>query len=83
MNDAMLVVRGLKKYFGHGDHPVRAVDDVSFDIETGEVLGLVGESGSGKSTIGRSVLKLIEPTAGEVWFEGSDLAPLSCGAMRP
>src|SRR5205823_6814455 len=74
---------GLKKYFGHGEHPVRAVDDVSFAIETGEVLGLVGESGSGKSTIGRSVLKLIEPTAGEVRFEGTDLGPLSARAMRP
>jgi peptide/nickel transport system ATP-binding protein len=79
----MLAVRGLKKYFGHGDHPVRAVDDVSFEIAKGEVLGLVGESGSGKSTIGRSVLKLIDPTAGEVWFEGSDLAHLSSRAMRP
>src|SRR5437773_5867604 len=79
----MLAVRGLKKYFGHGDRPVRAVDDVSFEIAKGEVLGLVGESGSGKSTIGRSVLKLIEPTAGEVWFEDSDLAPLSAREMRP
>jgi len=83
MSAPMLAVHGLKKYFGHGDHPVRAVDDVSFEIAKGEVLGLVGESGSGKSTIGRSVLKLIEPTAGEVWFEGSDLAPLSSRAMRP
>jgi len=79
----MLAVRGLKKYFGHGDHPVRAVDDVSFEIATGEVLGLVGESGSGKSTIGRSILKLIEPTAGEVMFEGADLASLSMREMRP
>ena len=83
MSDAMLAVRGLKKYFGHGTHPVRAVDDVSFEIRRGEVLGLVGESGSGKSTIGRSVLKLIEPTAGEVEFEGTDLAPLSVRDMRP
>jgi peptide/nickel transport system ATP-binding protein len=79
----MLVVRGLKKYFGHGNRPVRAVDDVSFEITKGEVLGLVGESGSGKSTIGRSVLKLLDPTAGEVSFEGVDLAPLSVRAMRP
>jgi peptide/nickel transport system ATP-binding protein len=79
----MLEVRGLKKYFGRGDYPVRAVDDVSFEIRKGEVLGLVGESGSGKSTIGRSVLKLIEPTAGEVKFEGTDLAPLSTRDMRP
>ena len=83
MNAPMLRVRGLKKYFGHGEHPVRAVDDVSFEIASGEVLGLVGESGSGKSTIGRSVLKLIEPTAGEIRFEGADLTPLSAHAMRP
>ena len=79
----MLAVRGLRKYFGHADHPVRAVDDVSFEIRKGEVLGLVGESGSGKSTIGRSVLKLIEPTTGEVHFEGTDLVPLSASEMRP
>ncbi len=80
---AMLAVRGLKKYFGPSDRPVRAVDDVSFEIRKGEVLGLVGESGSGKSTIGRSVLKLLDPTAGEVVFDGVDLAPLSARAMRP
>ncbi|HET7098148.1 MAG TPA: ABC transporter ATP-binding protein [Casimicrobiaceae bacterium] len=79
----MLTVRGLKKYFGRSDRPVRAVDDVSFEIAKGEVLGLVGESGSGKTTVGRSVLKLIDPTAGQVWFEGSDLAPLSAREMRP
>jgi peptide/nickel transport system ATP-binding protein len=79
----MLAVRGLRKYFGATDRPVRAVDDVSFDIHQGEVLGLVGESGSGKSTIGRAILKLIEPTAGEILFEGTDLAPLSAAAMRP
>jgi peptide/nickel transport system ATP-binding protein len=79
----MLRVQGLKKYFGRHDRPVRAVDDVSFDIAAGEVLGLVGESGSGKSTIGRSVLKLIEPSAGAIRFEGIDLAPLSPRAMRP
>jgi peptide/nickel transport system ATP-binding protein len=80
--EPMLAVRGLRKYFGHSDRPVRAVDDVSFDIHRGEVLGLVGESGSGKSTIGRSVLKLIEPTTGEMRFEGTDLVPLSARAMR-
>ena len=79
----MLAVRGLKKYFGSSDHPVRAVDDVSFEIRKGEVLGLVGESGSGKSTIGRSVLKLLDPTDGEVVFDGADIAPLSARAMRP
>jgi len=80
---AMLAVRGLKKYFGASDRPVRAVDDVSFEIRAGEALGLVGESGSGKSTIGRSVLKLLDPTAGEILFDGVDLAPLSARAMRP
>jgi len=59
------------------------VDGISFALAPGEVLGLVGESGSGKSTIGRSVLKLIEPTAGSVYFEGNDLAPLSARDMRP
>ena len=81
--EAMMTVRGLKKYFGPSDRPVRAVDDVSFEIRKGEALGLVGESGSGKSTIGRSMLKLLDPTAGEVVFEGVDLAPLSARAMRP
>ena len=79
----MLAVRGLKKYFGPSDRPVRAVDDVSFEIRQGEVLGLVGESGSGKSTIGRSVLKLLDPTAGEVVFEGVDLAQLTARACGP
>jgi peptide/nickel transport system ATP-binding protein len=83
VSEPMLAVSGLKKYFGHGDRPVRAVDDVSFTIRRGEVLGLVGESGSGKSTIGRSILKLIEPTAGEVKFDGTNLAALSASAMRP
>ena len=78
-----MAVRGLRKHFGPRDRPIRAVDDVSFEIRKGEALGLVGESGSGKSTIGRSVLKLIEPTAGEVVFEGVDLARLSARDMRP
>src|SRR5207237_454862 len=83
MGQSIFAVAGLKKYFGHGERPVRAVDDVSFDIRDGEVLGLVGESGSGKSTIGRSMLKLIEPTAGQMTFDGVDLVPLSAAAMRP
>jgi peptide/nickel transport system ATP-binding protein len=83
MNEALVSVRALRKYFGRTERPVRAVDGVSFDIARGEVLGLVGESGSGKSTIGRSVLKLIEPSEGEVHFAGTDLALLSPRAMRP
>jgi peptide/nickel transport system ATP-binding protein len=83
MNGALVSVHALRKYFDRTGRPVRAVDGVSFDIARGEVLGLVGESGSGKSTIGRSVLKLIEPSEGEVRFAGTDLAPLSPRAMRP
>jgi peptide/nickel transport system ATP-binding protein len=78
----MLAVRGLKKYFGHGDRPVRAVDDVSFEIGRGEVLGLVGESGSGKSTIGRTVLRLLDCTGGQVLYRGDDIGQLSNERMR-
>jgi len=61
---------------------VRAVDGVSFAVARGEVVGLVGESGSGKSTIGRAVLRLIEPTAGRVTFDGADVTTLPRGALR-
>jgi len=83
VTDALLSVRGLKMYFGQPRRPVRAVDGVTFEIARGEVLGLVGESGSGKSTIGRSVVRLIEPTAGEIRYAGTDLVPLRARALRP
>jgi peptide/nickel transport system ATP-binding protein len=86
MADPLLAVRGLAKHFGPGAFGrgpvVRALDDIHFEVGRGEVVGLVGESGSGKTTIGRSVLRLIEPTAGEVVFDGQDLTKLSGGAMR-
>ncbi len=81
--EPLIRVRGLHKHFGSHAHPVRAVEDVSFDIRPGEVLGLVGESGSGKSTIGRCLLRLLDPSSGEVRYGGHDLAALSQHAMRP
>ena len=70
--------RGIRKTH----RVVQAVSDVSFDVKVGQTLGLVGESGSGKTTVGRSVLQLIEPTAGEVIFEGQDLTKMSFEELR-
>jgi oligopeptide transport system ATP-binding protein len=86
----LLEIRNLTKVFPLGESifgggaqgEVRAVDNVSLDIEAGETLGLVGESGSGKSTLGRLALRLIEPTAGTVRFAGRDLLASSTGEMR-
>jgi oligopeptide transport system ATP-binding protein len=85
---ALLEVRHLSKEFSRkkgifGKASVlRAVDDVSFAIEKGETFGLVGESGSGKTTTGRCILRLVEPTAGEVLFDGRDVLKLSRGDLR-
>jgi oligopeptide/dipeptide ABC transporter ATP-binding protein len=86
----LLQVEGLTKHFAlrrdgfkRGPAPVlRAVDAVSFTVAGGETLGLVGESGCGKSTVGRMLVRLIEPTAGRIEFLGSDLARLSAAALR-
>jgi oligopeptide transport system ATP-binding protein len=89
MTEPLLKVQGLKKHF-----PIRggllqrvvdkvhAVDGVSFDLARGETLGLVGESGCGKSTTGRCILRLIEPTAGEVWFEGRSVTAAGKDELR-
>jgi len=73
MAEKLLEVKNLKKYFKKGKRWLHAVDDVDFIINKGETLGLVGESGCGKSTTGRAVLRLVEPTSGEVLFNGEDV----------
>ena len=86
----LLRVEGLRTWFpvraGVLQRPVawvRAVDDVSFQVEAGQTLALVGESGCGKTTVGRSLLRLVEPQAGQVWFEGADLLALPRAELRP
>src|SRR5262245_27558038 len=85
----LLSVRNLKKYFpirrgvlSRVAAHVKAVDDITFDIRRGETFGLVGESGCGKTTAGRAILRLIEPDAGEIRFEGIDLAKLNASELR-
>ncbi len=82
MADNILEVKHLKKYFKTSRGMLHAVDDINFTIERGKTLGLVGESGCGKSTTGRVILRLIEPTSGEVLFEGKDVTKLSRSEMR-
>ena len=88
--DVLLSVRNLvknfelrgSKGFRKTKRIVQAVADVSFDVKVGQTIGLVGESGSGKTTVGRSILQLIQPTSGEVFFEGQDLTKLSFEELR-
>ena len=81
-NAPLLEVKNLKKYFNTPRGLLHAVDDVTFTLERGKTLGVVGESGCGKSTTGRSILRLLEPTGGEVLFEGQDITKLSPEEMR-
>ena len=78
----LLDVKNLKKFFKTPRGMLHAVDDVTFTIERGKTLGVVGESGCGKSTTGRAILRLLEPTSGEVLFEGQDVVRLSKEEMR-
>jgi oligopeptide transport system ATP-binding protein len=87
--EPLLRVRNLKKHFAvrrsvfsRDRAKVHAVDDVSFEIMPGETLGLVGESGCGKSTTGRAILRLTEPSSGEVWFNGRDVLALDKTSLR-
>jgi oligopeptide/dipeptide ABC transporter ATP-binding protein len=80
--DTLLEVRNLKKYFNVGDNTLKAVNDVTFAIKRGETLGVVGESGCGKSTMGRTILRLYEPTAGDVLFEGKSITGLNAQEMK-
>lgn len=76
-------MQNLTKYFSTPAGQLHAVDGVSFSIEEGKTLGIVGESGCGKSTTGRTILKLIEPTAGKIMFNGQDITKYSRKRMRP
>ena len=82
MADTILEVKHLKKYFNTPKGLLHAVEDVNFTLERGKTLGSVGESGCGKSTTGRSILRLIEPTSGEVIFDGEDVCKKNKNELR-
>ncbi|WP_062197606.1 ABC transporter ATP-binding protein [Massilibacterium senegalense] len=80
--EKLVEIKHLKKYFNTGGGTLKAVDDISFDIFKGETLGVVGESGCGKSTAGRTILRLYEPTDGEVRFEGKNIYDISTKELK-
>ena len=80
---AMLKIEHLKKYFDVKGGKLHAVDDVSLEIERGQTLGIVGESGCGKSTLGKTMMRLEEPTSGDIIYDGVNIAKLSRKAFRP
>ena len=79
---SLLEVKDLKKYFSVKSGTLHAVDGLTFNIEEGKTLGMVGESGCGKSTCGRAILRLHEPTSGEIFFEGKNIVNLNKNEMR-
>jgi peptide/nickel transport system ATP-binding protein len=82
MRDILLEVKDLKKYFKTSKGLLHAVDGINFTIERGKTLGIVGESGCGKTTTGRTILKLIEPTSGDIIFEGENISNYRRSRMR-
>ena len=80
---SVLEVKHLKKYFNVPQGTLHAVDDVSFTVEKGETIGVVGESGCGKSTLGKTIMKLHEPTSGQMLFNGTDIAPMTPKEFKP
>ncbi|MCA9861326.1 MAG: ABC transporter ATP-binding protein, partial [Thermomicrobiales bacterium] len=87
---AILNIKNLKKYFHVGGGmlggeglTIRAVDDVSFSVRPGETFGLVGESGCGKTTLGQTIIRLYDPTDGQIIFDGTDISTFGARQMRP